>query len=186
MKKLIALFALLSLSTTALGANVPRLFPDGIAFPALKGLDFSANTNASGMTSEVLTRYEEGSWTPTIIGSTTAGVGTYTGQYGMYVRIGRVVIVQANLQMTAHTGTGAMQISGIPYPSASAAAGYGHCGSLDFFGLTLPANTTALAWVGLGAQHITLASTPVGGGSSNPLAMDTSSSIWITCMYQTN
>ena len=32
------------------------------------GIDFSANSNASGMTSEVLDDYEEGTWTPTITG----------------------------------------------------------------------------------------------------------------------
>lgn len=51
-----------------------------------KGIDFSANTNAPGMTSELLTRYEEGAFTPVWNGgSVTVGLSKYT-------RIGRNVV----------------------------------------------------------------------------------------------
>ena len=39
-----------------------------------KGIDFSATSNASGSTSEVLDDYVEGSWTPTIVSGGTVGV----------------------------------------------------------------------------------------------------------------
>lgn len=52
---------------------------------------------------------------PTISGSATAGVGTYTLQKGRYTKIGDVVNFVIALKWTAHTGTGNTNISGLPY-----------------------------------------------------------------------
>lgn len=78
------------------------------------GIDFSANANAPGMTSEVLTWYEEGIWTPTYVGWTTSP----TTDFAKYTRIGRVV----TLNFTAHDGvslTGSSEIGGLPFTSNS-------------------------------------------------------------------
>lgn len=59
-------------------------------------------------------------WTdyaPTVTGSSTAGVGTYTRQYGRWRRIGKQVFFESQIVQTAHTGTGMAQI-GLPYPAA--------------------------------------------------------------------
>lgn len=55
-----------------------------------KGIDFSA-TPGTG-TSELLDDYEEGTWTPTIYGS-SGSIGTYAQSYtnGTYTKIGNVV-----------------------------------------------------------------------------------------------
>jgi hypothetical protein len=59
---------------------------DQILSPAAgKGIDFSANTGAAGMTSELLNWYEEGVWTPTWSG------GSVTVNQSRYTRIGRQV-----------------------------------------------------------------------------------------------
>lgn len=50
------------------------------------------------------------SYTPTIIGSTTAGVGTYTVQDGKYYEFGEMVFFSASLTWTAHTGTGGLRM----------------------------------------------------------------------------
>lgn len=78
-----------------------------------KGIDFSA-TSGTG-TSELFDDYEEGTWTPTIIGGTTAGSGTYSQQDGVYTKVGNLVTVSCYLAFTAHTGTGHMKISGLPF-----------------------------------------------------------------------
>ncbi len=61
-------------------------------------------------------------WTPTYVGSSTAGVFTYTIQAGYYTRIGRYVFIQARVTISA-IGTppvGTMTINGLPIaPSAS-------------------------------------------------------------------
>lgn len=83
-----------------------------------KGIDFSANANPAGMTSELLNDYEEGTFTPTIIGTTTAGTATYSVQTGRYTKVGRLVYFTMQTAYTGHTGTGNMQVSGLPFTSA--------------------------------------------------------------------
>jgi hypothetical protein len=53
-------------------------------------------------------------FTPTILGLTTPGVGTYTVQDGWYLRKGLMVDYWFALQWTAHTGTGFASIQ-LPY-----------------------------------------------------------------------
>jgi hypothetical protein len=60
-----------------------------------RGIDFSANTHAAGMTSELLNDYEEGTWTPNQGGGVTV-VGTF-GSTGKYTKIGRQVTVTGSL-----------------------------------------------------------------------------------------
>ena len=77
---------------------------------AAKGINYTANTPASGMTSQLLNWYEQGTWTPSI-----GGTATYTLQIGTYTRIGRLVFVSAVLQINV-IGTGNVNtISGLPF-----------------------------------------------------------------------
>lgn len=84
-----------------------------------KGIDFSAVTPAAGMTSKVLTNYEEGTWTPVV----TAGVGAITSytSSGTYTRIGRLVTYHLRVDIT-NNGTGgvSLTISGMPFSASSA------------------------------------------------------------------
>lgn len=57
---------------------------------------------------------EEGSYTPTYYGATTAGVTTYTLQSGYYQRVGNAVFFSAFVTWTAATGTGEARI-GLPF-----------------------------------------------------------------------
>jgi hypothetical protein len=83
-----------------------------------KGIDFSSTANSAGtMTSELLADYEEGSWTPVVSGSTSAGSGTYTQQFGAYTKIGNMVYWRMFVAWTAHTGTGNTLLSGLPFTS---------------------------------------------------------------------
>ena len=83
-----------------------------------KGIDFSATANSSGtMSSELLSDYEEGSWTPGISG--TSG-GTYTagsGNVGRYVKVGNLVTASATIEWTARpvAYTGLLIITGLPF-----------------------------------------------------------------------
>jgi phage minor structural protein len=52
-----------------------------------------------------------GTWSPTVIGTTTAGTGTYLAQVGKYTKIGRKVNFDIQLTWTAHTGTGNMEVT---------------------------------------------------------------------------
>jgi hypothetical protein len=81
-----------------------------------KGIDFSANTGAAGMTSELLTWYEEGTFTP-VLTSGGGGVPTYDFRTGKYTRIGNTVHFFAQVYLTS-LGTlaaGNLDITGLPF-----------------------------------------------------------------------
>jgi hypothetical protein len=56
-----------------------------------KGIDFSSDPSAPGMTSELLADYEEGTWTPTL--ALTSGSVGYSTRDGKYTKVGSVVTV---------------------------------------------------------------------------------------------
>ena len=134
-----------------------------------KGIDFSATAGTG--TSELLDDYEEGSWTPVVTGSTSAGTGTYGNQIGLYTKVGRVVHFQCWLQVSAHTGTGVTLINGLPFTSnASDAKG---TANLNYFAnLTISASNTAGLQVKNGNTYLILKEFPVGGGVAGDVAID--------------
>jgi hypothetical protein len=79
---------------------------DGITFPATQVASADPNT---------LDDYEEGTFTPVLNGVGSAGTGTYTLQQGRYTKTGRTVSIDIVLTWTAHTGTGSMFITGLPF-----------------------------------------------------------------------
>jgi len=95
---------------------------------AAKGVNFTANTPAAGMTSQLLNWYEEGTWTPTRNGFTEVlGGGTITAT-GTYTRIGRQVTVTAQVLASggatiAATGGAVSYLSGLPYATSVFCAG---------------------------------------------------------------
>jgi hypothetical protein len=91
---------------------------DQILTPAAgKGVDYSQNTPAAGMTSQLLDWYEEGTWTPTL----RFGGGdncTYSVRTGDYTRIGRQVTLTCTITLTARGGsTGVATVTGFPFTS---------------------------------------------------------------------
>lgn len=78
----------------------------GLAFPATQAASSNANT---------LDDYEEGTWTPVVEGSSTAGSGSYSTQTGLYTKIGRMVYYFGRTIYTGHTGTGNLYITGLPF-----------------------------------------------------------------------
>jgi hypothetical protein len=80
---------------------------------AAKGLNFTANTAAAGMTSQLLNWYEEGTWTPSV-----GGNATYTSRSGSYTRIGNRVTCTGSVVINV-LGTGsAITLTGLPYATA--------------------------------------------------------------------
>lgn len=82
------------------------------------GIDFSVTSDGSGTaTSEILSDYEQGTWTPSLGGDTT-----YTVQEGYYVKVGSLVNVKATILVNA-IGTGSVNtISGLPYTNGGGIA----------------------------------------------------------------
>lgn len=90
-----------------------------------KGIDFSA-TPGTG-TSELLSDYEEGSWTPVVADASTGGnTGTCTINIAKYVKIGRQVSVQCDISAintTGMTAGNAFFIRGLPFTSVQGGNG---------------------------------------------------------------
>jgi hypothetical protein len=94
---------------------------NGFAPAAGKGIDFSANPNPAGMTSELLNDYEEGTWTPTFV-NLTVGNATVNGRY---TKTGRIVTATVELifgSTSAWTGS-CSGITGLPFTTAVKANG---------------------------------------------------------------
>jgi len=80
------------------------------------GIDFSANSSAAGMTSELLNDYEEGTWTPVLSGGTSGTATSGGNTYGNYTKIGRLVTLNFVISLSSvNTLTGAVYLTGIPF-----------------------------------------------------------------------
>lgn len=88
-------------NSISVGNATPTTSGAGITFPATQSASSDANT---------LDDYEEGTWTPNI-----GGNATYTAQQGRYVKIGRLVYINAYFVVNTK-GTGSdSTLSGLPF-----------------------------------------------------------------------
>jgi hypothetical protein len=79
------------------------------------GIDFSANSHASGMTSELLDDYETGTFTPQLLGGTSNPSSTVSGS-GEYVKVGKLVFIYIKFHNVNTTGaSGYIRITGQPF-----------------------------------------------------------------------
>lgn len=93
---------------------------------AAKGVNFTANTPAAGMTSQLLNWYEEGSWTPSVYDALTGGNKSATNGGGSYTRIGRQVTVRFNIDdinTSGLTAGNAACIGDLPFIAGTSAQG---------------------------------------------------------------
>lgn len=91
-----------------------------------KGIDFSADPSAAGMTSELLDDYEEGDWTPVVSDAITGGnLAALSASAGKYTKIGRQVTVSCRIVFSSKAGMTAgntAYIQGLPFAPGNAAA----------------------------------------------------------------
>ncbi len=84
-----------------------------------------------------------GTWTPVLIGDSTAGTQTYHTQVGRYVRIGSLVVARFYLRLvTIGSPVGATLISGLPFNSQNNASDFS-AGAISY-------------WAALGTAYVTL------------------------------
>lgn len=91
---------------------------------AAKGINFTANTPAAGMTSQLLNWYEEGTWTP-VLSAYSGTITTPGASTGTYTRIGRNVTLSIDSAITVN-GTAAIVlfITGMPFTGSTATVSY--------------------------------------------------------------
>ena len=160
---------LVGTTTTTANGGVLQV-SNGVTFPATQVACTDVNT---------LDDYEEGTWTPAIAGTTLAGAGTYSVQVGRYTKVGNKVTVHLNLTWSAHTGTGNMNISGLPFTSAN----------VTNLNPTTVAYANNLTITGIPVVLVTANATTgtinsVNNGTAAALAMDTAATFTATITYQ--
>jgi hypothetical protein len=158
----------------SVGGATPTTSGTGITFPATQSASTSANT---------LDDYEEGTWTPTIEGTTLAGTATYSTRNGRYTKMGRVVQIECYVQWSAGTGTGNLLITGLPFTSASASVFPQLSISADNLAITL--NNYLIGYVNNSATSIIIAQQSTAGSaiSRSQLPYDATAEILITGTY---
>lgn len=103
--------------------------------------DLSAATDKKIARSDLLGA--TGTWTPTLIGDSTAGTQTYNTQVGRYVRIGSLVVARFYVRLfTIGTAAGNTLIGGLPFTAQNNANDY---------------SASVIAyWAALGTAYVTL------------------------------
>ena len=116
------------------------------------GIDFSAQTSTTQTNAtpdnngEILDHYEEGTWTPTLIGTGgSPSGGTFSINRATYIRVGRNVTVQAYVSWNNDwsSAAGQAEIGGLPWTISSATTGEVHYGGISIGFISIPAGFSA-------------------------------------------
>ena len=140
------------------------------------GITFNGDTAAAN----ALDDYEEGTFTPTIEGSTTAGTATYVERIASYTKIGRIVHFAITMNYNLGTGTGNLRISNLPFTSANE---FTSVTIGAFSNVSLTAGYVPASFIGKSLQAISFEQYPTGGGTSIPVPYDAEGIIFVTGSY---
>jgi hypothetical protein len=136
------------------------------------GIQFNGDTAAAN----ALNDYEEGTWNPTIIGSSTAGTVTYAQQFGRYTKVGRIVHIEGYIDWSAGTGTGDLRISGLPFTVNNASVFPGL--SIGYFAnIAYTAGNVPVALFESNLSYIRLSQIVSGGGAETKIPYDAAGGI---------
>jgi hypothetical protein len=141
----------------------------GITFPATQVASSDANT---------LDDYVEATFSPTIVGSTTAGSATYSTQVGRATKVGRLVTFQIRVAYSGGTGTGNLRIASLPFT-----AGVGSVFAIYAENIALTASNYAVASMTAGNTFISVDQLPTGGGAAASVPYDAAGDIQISGSY---
>ena len=101
------------------------------------GIDFSATSDATGKTSELLDDYEEGSWTPSLENG-----GSATAYNCRYTKIGREVTIHAYAYYSSTPNDSEdFQINGLPFTVSNSTSNT--AGGFMYYGASLDVTTIA-------------------------------------------
>ena len=123
-----------------------------------KGIDFSASSNNSGMSSELLDDYEEGRFTPSYTvgsgGGNMVNNATYNSPGGSYTKVGRLVHFTLRIQLNSGFTVigGHVVINGLPFTSVNEGHG-GQSGATFGYRAALGTNEVEL-YIGSGSTQI--------------------------------
>lgn len=174
-------------SAVTLGSGVNLVVAAG------QGIDFSATSNGGGTTtSEVLSDYEEGTFTPSITFAVPGDLSvTYSYQVGRYTKVGNRVHFSISIltaSFTHTTASGVLTVAGLPFVSNGAASNFPMFAT-GYGGLTLGTYETVVSYIGAGVNAAYVAMSDNSGGVlTNLLAAQTTSGanvgLYITGTYE--
>ena len=142
------------------------------------GILFGTDTAAAN----ALDDYEEGTFSPTIGGLTTAGTPTYDDRAGRYTKVGRLVTFQIYIVWSALSGgAGNLVVGGLPFTSA--ASTYNSVTIYLDRPLTMSANNVVQAYLSVNSTSINIVQYPAGGGSLTGVPIDTNSAFMLQGSY---
>ena len=127
------------------GGNVKINDGDLVIGTAGHGIDFSATSDVSGKTSELLDDYEEGTFTPSLsFGQATTGITYDTAgadqTIGHYTKIGRLVNCNGYINLTSKgSATGVARVEGLPFTPDTNNGGKGSASIGYWSGMALDA-----------------------------------------------
>ena len=130
-----------------------------LVFPSGQGIDFSASSNAAGMTSELLSDYEEGTWTPTISSGYTSI--TYSNQHGWYTKVGRLAVVSARVLFSGTSNSTQIQVGSFHFTAANLVGGAYGGGGIPYSTLSEITNTSP--YVGGSTNYVNFYTLGTGG-----------------------
>ena len=142
------------------------------------GIQFNGDTAADN----ALDEYEEGTWTPTIVGGTVAGTASYTVQVGRYTKVGNRVIYQITLSYSSFNGTGQARVS-LPFTSSSV-TNNNSAPAVRPTNYTLSANCVMGPLVPSGVAYVRLDEVPAGGGTAANAPVDASALLVLAGEYE--
>lgn len=130
-----------------IGTDV-QAYNSNVKFPATQVPSADANT---------LDDYEEGTFTPALSGSVTAGDTTYTAQQGFYTKTGREVSFRGRIVVNVQgTLGGQVSLTGLPLTTSSLAGSYGAINLSFATSMAITAGTSLGGFISLGATTATI------------------------------
>jgi len=160
------------------GSERMRILPTG-------GITFNGDTAAAN----ALDDYEEGTWTPALTGSTTAGDTTYAASrtVGWYTKIGNLVTVHGQLHITLKgTIAGNISLAGLPFTHSATANSSSSLYFSRAITMSITAGATMSGLISLGTTDAPIWVGDVVGGTSNLLDTEilNGSRFWFTGSYE--
>ena len=160
-----------SVNSISVGNATPTTSGAGITFPATQSASTDANT---------LDDYEEGTWSPTIEGSSVAGTASYSTRNGRYTKTGRMVQFECYVVYNSGTGTGTLKITGLPFAAAGTTFPPVSCTTEN---ITLAANNYLCPYVQNGDTFVLMVTNVTGGGARTGVSYDAAGEIMLAGTY---